>query len=121
MYVEFVNMFTDPTGFFNTAPIWVAFVLPGIINALLTISPAALVGLFTKDEDIATIAGWILGALNLVGGAIFWGIVIFPAFEAHGVNPGIPTLISSILGFLAMATGTTLATYLFSKVVSKYF
>lgn len=121
MYVEFVNMFTDPTGFFKTAPIWVSFVLPGIINALLTISPAALVGLFTKDEDNATIAGWILGGLNLIGGAIFWGIIVSPAFEAHGVNPGIPTVISYVLGFLAMATGIALATYLFSSVVSKYF
>lgn len=51
MYVEFVNMFTDPTGFFKTAPIWVSFVLPGIISALLTISPAALVGLFTKTPQ----------------------------------------------------------------------
>lgn len=121
MFVDFVNMFADPTGFFSAAPLWVSFVLSGIISALLTISPAALVGLFTKDEDNATIAGWILGALNLVGGAIFWGIIVSPAFEAHGVNPGIPTVISYVLGFLAMATGIALATYLFSSVVSKYF
>lgn len=121
MYVEFVNMFTDPTGFFKTAPMWVSFILPGAINALLIIISAAIVSLITRDEDFAISASWVLGGLNLVVGIIFWGIIVSPAFEAHGVNPGFPTVISFALGFLAMVIETALATALFSAALSKYF
>lgn len=39
MFVDFVNMFADPTGFFSAAPLWLAFVIPGVITAV----PVALV------------------------------------------------------------------------------
>lgn len=121
MYVEFVNMFTDPTGFFKTAPMWVSSILPGAINALLIVIPAAIAGLIAHDEEFALSTSWLLSVLNLAVGTIFWGIIVSPAFEAHGVNPGIPTAISFTLGFLAMVIETALATALFSATVSKYF
>lgn len=121
MYVEFVNMFTDPTGFFKTAPMWVSFILPGAINALLVITTAAILGITTKNEDTAIMTAWISGLSALAVGSIFWGIIVTPAFAAHGVNPEFPTAISFILGFLAMASETCLATLLFTKFVSKNF
>ena len=121
MFVDFVNMFADPTGFFKTAPMWASFILPGAINALLIVIPAAIAGLIAHDEEFALSTSWVLSVLNLAVGTIFWGIIVSPAFEAHGVNPGFPTVISFALGFLAMASETCLATLLFTKFVSNNF
>lgn len=109
MFVDFVNMFSDPTGFFKSAPLWVSFVLPGVITSIVFtllwwyrgrpdfLSLRARVKLTGKPEDDTRAFAFF----DLLA-YIFWGIIVTPSFEAHGVHTGFPLVICCVLGWLAL-------------------
>lgn len=115
MFVDFVNMFADPTGFFETAPIWVSFVLPGAITG--TIATTLWFLAWSKQESEADFFAPILTEGIAT---IFWGLIVTPAFTAHGVIAGFPLAISCILGWGAMTVGTWAVPYLTTKYKERY-
>lgn len=119
MFVDFVNMFADPTGFFSTAPLWLAFVLPGVITAVPVALAWWLCGCPAWEATFKGDTSIIIGVIQAIA-TVFWGIVVTPAFVAHGVIEGNPLIISGAFGWGAMMLISSLVPWAVTKYKERY-
>lgn len=119
MLEEILNAF-DPPAFFTTAPLWIAFTLPGAATGI----PTAAIGVIamstherTKDKDIdhdlravlgvCIISLCIVAALvtNVAAVCIFNGAALNPALKAHGVTEPFPVMLANFVAFITNMVG----------------
>lgn len=119
MLEEILNAF-DPPAFFTTAPLWIAFTLPGAAMGI----PTVAIGLIamstherTKDKDIDHDLRAVLGACiislcivtavvaNIAAVCICNGAVLNPALKAHGVTEPFPVMLANFVAFITNTVG----------------
>lgn len=52
MFVDFVNLFSDPEGFFKLAPLWVSFAAPGLSVALGAVLATLMFGWGNRGKEL---------------------------------------------------------------------
>ena len=91
MFVDFVNLFSDPEGFFKVAPLWVSFAVPGLSVALGAVLATLMFGWGSRGEKLHPhdkmlfAGGWLF---SWVAALAFWGALAHMTFAAHGVLQG---------------------------------
>lgn len=114
MLEEILNTF-DPPAFFTTAPLWIAFTLPGTAMGILTVA-IGLIAMSTHertkiDHDLRAVLGVCIismcivtaVAANIAAVCIYNGAVLNPALKAHGVTEPFPVMLAN---FVACITNT---------------
>ena len=115
MLTDILNGF-QPAQFFMDSPLWVVFVVPGIINALKKYITAPILSGMKKtlDQDAdnmepsesaascldVTIRLFVVALINILYVA-FLSYTAVPALTHHGVAPGFPFILGVVLLFVA--------------------
>lgn len=114
MFVDFVNLFSDPEGFFKTSSLWLVFLIPYACSGFITMLMSWYFGHCYKTSEGGITAsnygafwgGWAIIALLSL---IVWGDVTVKTFTAHGVHEGLPMYISVFLWIIVMGTAVVLS------------
>lgn len=115
MLTDILNSF-QPAQFFLDSPLWVIFVVPGIINALKKYITAPILSGMKKtlDQDadnmepLESAASCLEVAIKLLAifliNLLYVGFLTYtavPAITHHGVAPGFPFILGVVLLFVA--------------------
>lgn len=115
MFVDFVNLFSDPEGFFKVAPLWVSFAVPGLSVALGAVLATLMFGWGSRGEELHPhdkmlfAGGWFF---SWVATLVFWGSLVYVSFAAHGVLEGSSMCVAlsiwaSVMLAVALLAGVT--------------
>lgn len=91
MFVDFVNLFSAPEGFFKLAPLWVSFAAPGLSVALGAVLATLMFGWGNRGKELHPhdkmlfAGGWLF---SWVATLVFWSLLACTSFAAHGVLQG---------------------------------
>lgn len=90
MFVDFVNLFSDPEGFLKTSSLWVTFLIPCLTSGGSIFILAWIAGKVITDygELIGSTVILALGGLSFT--VIPWWNTAAHSFTAHGVKDGFP-------------------------------
>lgn len=115
MFTDFLNGF-QPAQFFTDSPLWVVFVIPGIISALKTYITTPILSSTKKvaDQSAANLTAselftahlrifvslFVVFLINVIYLA-FLSYTALPALLHHGVAPGFPFILGVVLIVLA--------------------
>lgn len=88
MFVDFVNLFSDPEGFLKTSSLWVTFLIPCLTSGGSIFILAWIAGKVITDygELIGSTVILALGGLSFT--VIPWWNTAAHSFTAHGVKDG---------------------------------
>jgi hypothetical protein len=130
MFVDFLNLFQDPAGFFRSLPLWVFFAIPHVFN-LLFLFVVWVVNLRTTSdslpegtsEDVALFFDGITVSLSCM---VCFVAIDMPTlylsmgiFEANGVVPGGGVAVGYGI-WLVLAVVSTLITVYCSVAIRKH-
>ena len=121
MFEALLNAF-DPPAFFMGAPLWMVFVLPGLImgafTTIVSVVMVLLVSPLMGEEEstpkdwlcaaILGIAGGVILTVNIVAFALYWDGVLHPSLVAHGVTGDSPRLLADLVAFISNTAAFTI-------------
>lgn len=112
MFVDFVNLFSDPEGFFKVAPLWVSFAVPGLSVALGAVLATLMFGWGNRGKELHPhdkmlfVGGWVF---SWIAALVFWGLLACTSFAAHGVLEGSAMGVALSIWALVMLVAALLA------------
>lgn len=101
MFVDFVNLFSDPEGFLKTSSLWVTFIIPCLTSGGSIFILAWIAGKVITDygELIGSTVILALGGLSFT--VIPWWSTAAHSFTAHGVKDGFPLGVAMVIWAVA--------------------
>lgn len=100
MLVNIFNSF-NPTQFLLDSPLWVSFIVHGIIFIMCLGLSIAVSALIIRDKEVRIAIAVAVSAVLVVFGGIWELATLTEVFKHAGVNEGYPLVLAVIVGVIS--------------------
>lgn len=102
MFVDFVNLFSDPEGFLKTSSLWVTFLIPCLTSGGSIFILAWIAGKVITTDYEALIGSTVMLAFGGLSFTVIpWWNTAAHSFTAHGVKDGFPLGVAMVIWAVA--------------------